>query len=98
MIHRRSCAVAIAVALSCGTLYGQPPRPFPQPTQPRPGQPARPVVPPPSTTVPPQKPAAASDVPDEAMLGAPIYPGAQYITSYDAGRGQRFYLFGVNAP
>ena len=25
----------------------------------------------------------------------PIYPSAQYITSYDAGRGQRFYLFGV---
>lgn len=25
----------------------------------------------------------------------PIYPTAQFITSYDAGRGQRFYLFGV---
>jgi hypothetical protein len=31
------------------------------------------------------------------MLGAPIYPGAQYLTSYDAGRGQRFYLFGSTA-
>jgi len=31
------------------------------------------------------------------MLGAPIYPGAQFITSYDAGRGQRFYLFGVTS-
>jgi hypothetical protein len=29
-------------------------------------------------------------------LGLPIYPGAQYITSYDAGRGQRYYLFGLN--
>lgn len=28
----------------------------------------------------------------------PIYPAAQYLTSYDAGRGQRFYLFGVTAP
>jgi hypothetical protein len=28
----------------------------------------------------------------------PVYPGAQYITSYDAGRGQRFYLFGASAP
>jgi hypothetical protein len=27
----------------------------------------------------------------------PIYPGATFITSYDAGRGQRFYLFGVAA-
>ncbi len=32
------------------------------------------------------------------MLGAPIYPSAVFLTSYDAGRGQRFYLFGVNAP
>ena len=28
------------------------------------------------------------------MLGVPLYPGAQFITSYDAGRDQRFYLFG----
>jgi len=26
----------------------------------------------------------------------PIYPGAQYLASYDAGRGQRYYLFGTN--
>lgn len=32
------------------------------------------------------------------MLGAPIYPSAVFLTSYDAGRGQRFYIFGVNAP
>lgn len=31
------------------------------------------------------------------MLGVPIYPGAQFITSYDAGRGQRYYLFGTGA-
>lgn len=28
------------------------------------------------------------------MLGVKIYPGAQFLTSYDAGRGQRFYLYG----
>jgi hypothetical protein len=32
------------------------------------------------------------------MLGAPIYPSAVYLTSYDAGRGQRFYIFGVTVP
>jgi len=32
------------------------------------------------------------------MLGVPIYPAAQFIGSYDAGRGQRFYLFGSAAP
>ena len=26
----------------------------------------------------------------------PIYPGAKFIASYDAGRGQRYYLFGIN--
>ena len=31
------------------------------------------------------------------MLGVPIYPGAQFITSYDAGRNQRYYLFGTPA-
>jgi len=36
-------------------------------------------------------------VPTEAQLGVPIYPGAQFIASYDAGRGQRYYIFGSTA-
>ena len=32
------------------------------------------------------------------MLGLPVYPGAQFLASYDAGRGQRYYLFGSAAP
>jgi hypothetical protein len=76
-----------------------PPRPFPQPSQPRtttppPTQPARPA-PKPSIAPPAQPP---SGTPSEATLGVPIYPTAQFITSYDAGRGQRFYLFGVSLP
>ena len=47
----------------------------------------------------PPRPAArgrtADGAPTEATLGVPIYPGAQFITSYDAGRGQRFYIFGI---
>jgi hypothetical protein len=35
--------------------------------------------------------------PTEAVLGAPVYPNAQFLRSYDAGRGQRFYLFGAQA-
>jgi hypothetical protein len=30
-------------------------------------------------------------------LPVPIYPTAQYLTSYDAGRGQRYYIFGTTA-
>jgi hypothetical protein len=44
----------------------------------------------------PNAPAPApGGAPTEALLGVPIYPSAQFITSYDAGRGQRFYLFGT---
>ena len=42
----------------------------------------------------PGQPEAA---PTEATLGVPIYPGAQFIASYDAGRGQRYYIFGSAA-
>ncbi len=79
------------------------PRPFPQPGT---AQPSRPPQQPPQTarpTIPqpqPPKPtvllptAPNAEAPTEEMLGVKIYPGAQYLTSYDAGRGQRFYLFG----
>jgi hypothetical protein len=30
-------------------------------------------------------------------LGASIYPSAQFLGSYDAGRGQRYYLFGTSS-
>ena len=35
--------------------------------------------------------------PTEATLGMPIYPTSDFIASYDAGRGQRYYIFGTNA-
>jgi hypothetical protein len=92
--------VTVLLALALGQ---QPPAlpPFPKPgTQPakpapQPSQPPRTQAPPAST--PPAPGTAAADVPTEAMLGVPLYPGAQFITSYNAGRGQRFYLFGSTA-
>jgi hypothetical protein len=30
-------------------------------------------------------------------LGVPLYPTAQFLTSYEAGRGQRYYIFGATA-
>lgn len=89
--------------------FAQTPQPFPRPGQ-KPAQPA----PPPTTTAPappPAKPAAPAPAaapaqttaakpgtPTEAELGAPIYPSAVFLTSYDAGRGQRFYIFGATVP
>jgi hypothetical protein len=66
------------------------PQPFPRPGS---GQPASPAAPPPA---PPQSTAnrAPEGQPTEATLGVPIFPGAQFIASYDAGRGQRYYIFG----
>jgi hypothetical protein len=31
--------------------------------------------------------------PTEGQLGVQIFPNAQFLRSYDAGRGQRFYIF-----
>ena len=28
----------------------------------------------------------------------PVFPNAQFIASYDAGRGQRYYVYGTTAP
>ena len=89
--------------------FGQTPQPFPQPggrttSQPKTAQPAA-SPPPQPTSQPPTSPASAtaplqSDAespPTEAMLGVPIFPNAQFIASYNAGRGQRYYIFGTVA-
>jgi len=82
-----------------GLLSAQQP-PVPQPF-PRPGAPSQPARPAPQTPAPAppiaNPPAQADGVPTEATLGVPIYPGAQFLTSYDAGRGQRYYIFGSTA-
>lgn len=74
------------------------PQPFPRPgsPQPAPAQPAPTQPAPEQPPVPPQ-PTAPPGVPTEAQLGVPLYPGAQYLASYDAGRGQRYYIFGSAA-
>jgi len=85
-----------------GFLEAQVPQPFPRP--PAQGRPA-PAAPPPATTpapVPPPsaaaQPAPPTDAePTEASLGFTLYPNSQFITSYDAGHGQRYYLFGSTA-
>ena len=78
----------------------QVPQPFPKPGSGQPSPPSRPVpaAPPsaPPATAAPARPAADA-VPTETTLGVPIFPGAQFIASYDAGRGQRYYIFGSPA-
>jgi hypothetical protein len=69
-------------------------RPAPLPTAPSaPAPDQKPTTPPPPAA--PSTPAASDAPPSEATLGVTVYPGAQFIASYDAGRGQRYYLFGT---
>jgi hypothetical protein len=71
------------------------PQPFPRPGPPPAAQPAAPQ----ETPVVPARPAPPQDASEPAAgsLGVPIHESAEYITSYNAGRGQRFYLYGSNA-
>ncbi len=76
------------------------PRTAPTTAAPPPQPPAQPA---PATSGTAPSPAtgqsapAAEGVPTEATLGVPIFPNAQFIASYNAGRGQRYYLFGTTA-
>jgi len=93
LVLRYSNIVSMSLLLTTAA-YAQTPQPFPRPgtTQ---QKPAPPVPAPPAAAPIPARP---DGEPNEAVVGAPIYPSAVYLTSYDAGRGQRFYLFGVTVP
>jgi hypothetical protein len=82
-------AVLLLIALGVSSsALAQVPQPFPKPADPsKPG-----------TQTTPRGEPQATPAPTEATLGLPIYPSAEYIASYDAGRGQRYHLFGTNAP
>ena len=90
-------AFLLVVAFS-SLVTAQTPQPFPRPG----GRDAAPAPPPPPQRAAPAPAAPAqasgSAAPSEATLGIPLYPGAQFLGSYDAGRGQRYYLFGTTSP
>jgi hypothetical protein len=88
------CVLGVVAAPQRVVGAQQPPTPQPFP---RPGSaPPPPAAPPPMPAAPSPAGAPAAQ-PTEATLGVPVYPGAQFITSYDAGRGQRYYIFGSAA-
>ena len=106
---REVLCLIVLVAMGRGVL-AQTPQPFPRPgtapppstaapapqprPQPPPSQVATPQPPPEQAAVPPVNAGA----PTEATLGFPIYPTAQFIASYDAGRSQRYFVFGITTP
>ena len=97
--------------MSASAVFAQPPVARPQPPPSVPGAAAQPAqakpAPPkpapgpatvqaPSTTPAQKTPAEAP--PPASALGVQLYPSAQFLGSYDAGRGQRFYLYGCTQP
>jgi len=90
--------LSAALFLVCSTVTAAAqikPQPFPKPGQQTPAgpPPAQPAAPP----VVPAAPSPDAAQPTEASLNVPIYPAAQFITSYNAGRGQRYYLYGTTS-
>jgi hypothetical protein len=105
----RSLIALVAAGLVAGPAVGQTPQPFPRPgVAPQPAPPPRPSAPAPQTPSAPPAPSAAvaqtpeaprdPNAPDPVAVYFPVYPAAQFIASYDAGRGQRYYIYGTTTP
>lgn len=95
--------VVLTGVLLSSAAFGQTPQPFPRPgesSQPqRPAAPATPAPAAPKSQAPqPAAQAPADPNAPSAAVWFPVYPAAQLIASYDAGRGQRYYVFGTTSP
>ena len=103
---RSAAAGALFALLMAAPSLAQAPRPFPGATAapPAPASAAGPATaarqvpaapaPEPSAT----QPQSAVAGPPASVVGFTIYPGSQFFGSYDAGKGQRYYLYGTTAP
>jgi hypothetical protein len=114
MVNMRAVlSVIFLTGLAMATSAAQTPRPFPQPGTAQPQTPpssqapapVRPAAPPatqpaapPPVTPPPAASAQPVGAPPAETVVYPVHPTAQFIASYDAGRGQRYYLYGSTAP
>lgn len=87
--------LTVVITVASLSLNAQTPQPFPRAAEPRQGQAPAPAPAP----VAPQsaQPAQPAVNPAVADLGFPVYPAAQFLGAYDAGRGQRYHLFGTTA-
>ena len=104
---RRTRLVTLLAACAGAVVSAQTPQPFPQPGQPASAPRQAPAQRPPAVVAPRAarrrraahgRDAGTEAAPTEAQLGFPIYPTAVYLRSYDAGRGQRYYIYGVGSP
>lgn len=79
--------VTVSLMLVATALSADARQSFPAPSMPAPRTPS---------AAPTGQPAPAA--PTAETLGVQLYPSAVFLKSYDAGRGQRFYLFGSEVP
>jgi hypothetical protein len=90
-----------AMTLPAGAMQSQTPPPQTPPPVPKPfpgsTPPTNPATPPAKPNDPPAAPVPAAPS-AQTLAGAPLYPAADYLDSYDAGRGQKYFLYGTNAP
>lgn len=106
MILRARRTIALLALTGALTVVGRaqtpptqpPPKPKPFPNSGTAEPPPKPVVTqPPAGNVPPVPPPVGTPTVQD-LNGTPVYPGAEYLDSYDAGRGQRYYIYGTNTP
>jgi hypothetical protein len=91
-------AGALSVAVAALTPV---PRPFPGGSAPpSSSKPQPPPAAPPAAQAPAAQPPAEPGQPTStgAPPGLPVFPAAEFLTSFDAGRGQRYYLYGTGTP
>lgn len=94
-VMRRWALASVVTVSAAITIAAQTPPPAVRPTQPPPS--ARPGQ-------SPAAPAAAAAAPadtrptEQELWGIPVYPSAVFLRSYDAGRGQRYYIYGSTVP
>src|SRR3954447_13903772 len=80
------------------TAVAAPPAAPPAAQAPPAASPRPPAPAPPSAAAPVANPArAAEPPPTEVTLGVAIFPTAVFLGSFNAGQGQRYYLFGSTA-
>lgn len=96
---RSHLGTGVLLAALATPSLAQTPRPFPGATAPpapvATAAPAQPQAPAPAQPSPQGQPDANG--PTSATVGFSIFPGSTYLASYDAGKGQRYYLFGTTS-
>lgn len=98
--------LTVVIAVAALPLLAQTPQPFPRAGEPRQTAapqasapaPIAPQPAPPAQATRAAQPAPPAAAPAQADLGFPVYPAAQFLGAFDAGRGQRYHLFGTTAP